>query len=198
MSWTMFFLLPAVLLVLSLIPAPAQAQARVFVAAQGSDSNPCTFAQPCRTFQKAHDTVAAGGEIDVLDPAGYGALIISKAISIQGHGFAGVSVPNGGTGIYVNAGPSDAVSLNGLLIEGNGTGQNGIFFLAGKSLVVENCVARNATFAGLRIESNAAALQTLAVSSSSFANNGQYGIVFQPNSTGAITAVIDRVGLYNN
>src|SRR5436305_14261954 len=50
----------------------AQAQpTHVFVAAQGTDSANCTFAAPCRSFQKAHDTVAAGGEIDVLDPAGY-------------------------------------------------------------------------------------------------------------------------------
>ena len=56
---------------------------RVFVAAQGSDSNPCSFAAPCRTFQHAHDVVAAGGEINVLDPAGYGAVTISKATPKQ-------------------------------------------------------------------------------------------------------------------
>src|SRR5262245_55740375 len=79
---------------------PAQAQpARVFLAALGSDSNPCTFAAPCRTFQHGHDTVAAGGEIDVLDPAGYGALIISKSISIQGHGFGGISTGSGITAV---------------------------------------------------------------------------------------------------
>src|SRR5262245_66228847 len=92
----------ASMLAFALHAAPAQAQSRVFVAAQGLDSNPCTFAQPCRSFQKAHDTVVAGGEIDVLDPAGYGAVLITKAISIQGHGFAGLAVPSG-DGITVNA-----------------------------------------------------------------------------------------------
>jgi len=77
----------ASLLALTINVGPTQAQTRVFVAAQGLDSNPCTFAAPCRTFQHAHDVVAAAGEIDVLDPAGYGALTINKAISIQGHGF---------------------------------------------------------------------------------------------------------------
>src|SRR5262245_2868298 len=85
-------LVAALTSVLLIPPAPGWTQTRVFVAAQGSDGNPCTFALPCRTFQHAHDTVAAGGEIDVLDPAGYGALTIRKAISIQGHGFAGISV----------------------------------------------------------------------------------------------------------
>src|SRR5262245_21007296 len=103
----------------------AQAQTRVFVAAQGSDSNPCTFALPCRTFQHAHDTVAAQGEIDVLDPAGYGALTISKAISIQGHGFSGLAVASG-FGIVVNGGVADKVSLRGLLIDGVGLGSIGI------------------------------------------------------------------------
>src|SRR5215468_6245463 len=94
--------------------APAQAQSRVFVAAQGSDSNPCTFAQPCRTFQRAHNAVAAGGEIDVLDPAGYGTVTIGKAISIQGHGFAGISAPAGPFAITISAGASDRINLRGL------------------------------------------------------------------------------------
>jgi len=177
----------------------AQAQpTRVFVAAQGSDGNPCSFAQPCRTFQHAHDAVAAGGEIDVLDPAGYGALTITKSVSIQGYGFAGISAPNLGNGIFVSATAADDVSLNGVLIQGNGSiGQSGIFFLAARSLLVENCVAQNVGFAGIRVESNASTAQTLAVSSSSFANNG-YGIYVSPNSSGAIAAVIERIGLYRN
>ena len=74
--------IPASLLALTINASPAQAQNRVFVAAQGLDSNPCTFALPCRTFQHAHDVLAPGGEIDVLDPAGYGVVTIGKSISI--------------------------------------------------------------------------------------------------------------------
>src|SRR5262245_63956926 len=111
----------ASLFALSINAGVAQAQpTRVFVAAQGNDANSCTFALPCRTFQHAHDVVAAGGEIDVLDPAGYGQVIITKAISIQGHGFAGIAVASGGIGISVIAGDNDTVALNGLLIDGNG------------------------------------------------------------------------------
>src|ERR1022692_3410931 len=117
----------------ALSAAPAQAQ-RVFVAAQGSDTNPCTFAQPCRSFQQAHDTVAANGEIDVLDPAGYGALTITKAISIQGHGYSGISVPSKGNGITINSGNADSVNLRGLLIDGVGTGSAGVVFNSGAFL----------------------------------------------------------------
>src|ERR1051326_1536526 len=115
--------LAATLLACAFNSTTASAQStRVFVAAQGSDGNACTFAAPCRTFQHAHDVVAAGGEIDVLDPAGYGALTITKSISIQGHGFSGISVPSGATGVTINAGATDKINLNGLILDGGGVG----------------------------------------------------------------------------
>jgi len=87
--------LPLTLLATALVgalaaaPAPAQAQAvRTFVSGAGSDANPCTVTAPCRHFQAAYNVTAAGGEINVLDPAGYGPLTISQALSIQGHGWA--------------------------------------------------------------------------------------------------------------
>src|SRR5476651_631061 len=114
----------------ALYAAPAQAQARVFVGAQGSDGNPCTFVSPCRTFQHAHDIAPANGEIDVIDPAGYGVVTISKSISIQGHGFGGVTVASG-DGITISAGPNDRINLRGLLFEGVNTGARGVVFTAG-------------------------------------------------------------------
>src|SRR5262245_56090079 len=112
------------LLALSLIPDAARRNAarRLFVS-QGAYAHACTSAFPCRTFQHAHDVVAPGGEIDVLDPAGYGLVTISKSISILGHGFAGIAAP-GGTAVTVNAGASDRINLRGLLIDGVGTGTN--------------------------------------------------------------------------
>jgi hypothetical protein len=176
----------------------AQAQTRVFVAAQGSDANPCTFASPCRTFQHAHDTVTSGGEIDVLDPAGYGALTISKAVSIQGHGFSGISVTGNGTGISINAGPTDAVNLDGLIIEGSGSGGLGVVFNGGKSLVVENCVVRNLIFSGLQFFSSSTTLQTLSVSKSYFSDVQLDAMLVQVNSSGAVSVAIDRVAFYGN
>src|SRR6516162_569662 len=111
MRFRLPFALLATAFACSMHAAPAQAQ-RVFVSTTGSDGNGCTFASPCRSFQHAHDTTGAGGEIDVLDPAGYGAVTITKAISIQGHGFSGITVASGGTGITINAGPNDSVTLN--------------------------------------------------------------------------------------
>src|SRR5262245_22230300 len=184
------------LLAFTINAGPAQAQTRVFVAAQGSDANPCTFALPCRTFQKAHDTVAAGGEIDVLDPAGYGSVTITKAISIQGHGFSGVSVPSGATGITITAPSSAAVNLNGLLLEGTGVGFMGILFNSGKSLTIANCLVRNFTSHG--IMAIPAAVASFVVSNTLVADNGGNGILVLPSGTLVMKALFNRVEVYNN
>src|SRR5450759_891694 len=96
----------AVVLALASFSAPpAQAQnARSFVSGHGLDTNACTLAAPCRTLAGAFLATNAGGEIDVLDTAGYGALTINKAISIVNDGaVASVLVPSGGTGLTLNA-----------------------------------------------------------------------------------------------
>jgi hypothetical protein len=192
----------ATVLVCPLVSDPAQAQ-RVFVSATGNDGNPCSFAAPCRSFQHAHDVSAANGEIDVLDPGGYGPVTITKAISIQGHGFSGISVPSGGTGITINPTvglSTTAVHLNGLLIEGSQVGATGIAFLSGASLTVENCIVRNLTGDGLGFVPSATNPQKLAVSNSYF-NDNFNGISFDPRNVAAaqpITASIDRTGFYNN
>jgi hypothetical protein len=77
----------ALALAVALPAASAQAQSpRTFVSAAGSDSNPCTFAAPCRHFQAAVTATTVGGEVDALDPAGYGPITITQAITIEGQG----------------------------------------------------------------------------------------------------------------
>jgi hypothetical protein len=119
--------------------AGAQAS-RTWVSGVGDDANPCSRTAPCKTFAGAISKTAAGGEIDALDPAGYGAVTITKAMTIDGGGGQVASVLVSGTnGIVVQAGPSDVVILRNLRINGIGTGINGIRWLAGKALTVENC-----------------------------------------------------------
>src|SRR5207237_9723816 len=75
----------------------AQAQAtRTWVSGVGDDANPCSRTAPCKTFAGAISKTAAGGEIDALDPAGYGALTITNAITINGCGGQVASVPCSG------------------------------------------------------------------------------------------------------
>jgi hypothetical protein len=169
MKRVLFSMAVALFAVLSANLTPAQAQpAKVFVAGQGSDSNPCTFAQPCLSFQYAHDTVAAGGVIDVLSPADYGVVTITKAISIQGHGFVGLAVTSG-AGITINAGASDKVSLRGLMIDGVGSGTTGIGFNTGASLDVQECLIRNFTANGINF--NAATNPPSATTSALFVSD---------------------------
>jgi hypothetical protein len=177
---------------------PAQAQrARVFVSVTGNDANPCTAGSPCKTFQAAHDAVLTGGEISVLDTGGYGTLIINKAVSIVADGVeASIAIPSGVTGITVNAGSTDKVSLRGLTLDGTTIGHSGILFNTGQSLTVEKCVVRNMTASGLIFVSTSGTLQTLAVSDSYFNDNGG-GIDIETGS-GSITASIDRTGLHGN
>src|SRR5512135_2802183 len=64
--------------------APAQAQAtRTWISGVGDDANPCSRTAPCKTFAGAISKTAAGGEIDCLDPGGFGAVTITKAIMID-------------------------------------------------------------------------------------------------------------------
>jgi len=150
---------------------------RTWVSGVGDDANPCSRTAPCKTFAGAISKTAAGGEIDALDPAGYGAVTITKAITIDGGGGQVASVLVSGTnGIVVQAGPSDVVILRNLRINGIGTGINGIRFLSGKDLNVEDCNIFGFTTNGLDVALNQATPATVHVFHSIFKNNGGVGI----------------------
>lgn len=117
----------------------AHAQAtRTWVSGVGDDVNPCSRTAPCKTFAGAISKTAAGGEISVLDPGGYGAVTITKAMTIDGDGTLASILNSGTSGVIVNAGPNDVVTLRSISINGGGTGQHGVRYLAGARLIVEN------------------------------------------------------------
>jgi hypothetical protein len=193
-------LLAAALIGLPAGPAEAAAPTRVFVAATGSDGNPCTFSQPCRTFQNAHDTVATGGEIDVLDPAGYGSLLITKAISIQGHGYAGVAANGTSDVITVNTGdPAAAVNLRGLLIDGVGFAANGIEVLSVGTLTVQDTLIRNFGGTGRGIDFTMAVTGTtsLYVTDTRIFDIGNRGFSIHPSGTGTVVGQFTRIEINN-
>ena len=134
----------ALVLVSAASPAMA-ANARTWISGKGVDQAGCgPIASPCRTIQYAHDNTNAGGEIDVLDSAGYGAVTITKSISVVGNGaIAGLLAPAGQNAVTVNAGANDTIVLRGLTIEGNGVGLNGIGLYAGGYLDIADCVVQN-------------------------------------------------------
>jgi hypothetical protein len=190
-------LLPATLLALGLHAAPAQATTfRTFVSAHGSDGNPCTLAAPCRTFAVALAQTSAGGIIDVLDPAGYGAVTITQSVTIIGRDWASVLV-TGGNAITINAGGSDVINLRGLILDGAGTGAIGILFQAGATLNIQNSVIRR--FSGTGIGFFPTASSKLFVSSTLVSDNGLAGILVAPTVSGiTVTASLNRVEVDNN
>jgi hypothetical protein len=172
---------------------------RIWVSGKGVDAAGCAGAgNPCRTFQYAHDSLAGGGEIYVLDPSGYGALVITKAISLINDGVGAAVVQPavaGQNGITVNAGPNDAVNLRGLTIEGNGSSPIGVQFNSGRSLSMQNCVIRNVTQAGVAFTPNqSAALFVSGTLISDLAGSSGTGINVAPTA-GTATAVLSRVDI---
>ncbi len=122
----------------------ASAQAtRTWVSGVGDDVNPCSRTAPCKTFAGAISKTATGGEINCLDPGGFGGVTITKAITIYCDDVEAGVLVSGTNAIIVNAPTTAAVVLRGLDIEGLGTGLNGVRFLAGGSLHVDDCLIRN-------------------------------------------------------
>jgi hypothetical protein len=173
----------------------ASAQQRTFVSGGGNDVNPCSRTAPCRTIGQAIKGTSSGGEVVILDSAGYGAFTITQAVSITAPPgiYAGISV-FGGDGIDVNAGSSDTVILRGLTVNNQGSSGSGIVFNTGIELHIEGC-----TIAGFSTSSGVVNNNTgnLFVSDSIVRGNGTgiaileggnvgiAGVVLQQNSTGA-------------
>jgi hypothetical protein len=116
-------LLPAVALIALAVPASSSAQAtRTWVSGVGDDANPCSRTAPCKTFAGAISKTANGGEINCLDPGGFGGVTITKSLTIKCHYTEGGVLVSGTNAIVVNAASTDSVTLRGLDINGIGTG----------------------------------------------------------------------------
>jgi hypothetical protein len=183
---------------------PAFAQAtRTWVSGVGDDVNPCSRTAPCKTFAGAISKTAAGGEINCLDPGGFGAVTITKAMTIDCHYTEG-GVLAGGNGITVNALSTDAVFLRGLDIFGVNPPSNGVRFIAGGELHIEDCVIRRFNAAnsfGVSYQpSNSNA--RLYIVNTTIANNGNGatggGILIQPTGGGTALTTLRNVRIRNN
>jgi hypothetical protein len=176
----------------------AQAQAtRTWVSGVGDDVNPCSRTAPCKTFAGAISKTAAGGEISVLDPGGFGTINIIKAITIDGTNGAGHGsiLSSGVNGVIVNAGVNDIVTLRNLTINGAGlsvtqNGVNGIRYVAGGALVVDKCTIHGFTQQGIDAGSMTNNGQ-LMVKDTNIYNIGQNGIRLA-TTAGQIIATIER------
>src|SRR5919205_2295308 len=110
---------PVIAVLALAIPASAFGQAtRTWVSGVGDDANPCSRTAPCKTFAGAISKTAASGEINCIDPGGFGAVTITKSLAIKcQYTEAGVLV-SGTNAIVVNAANTDKVTLKGLDFNG--------------------------------------------------------------------------------
>jgi hypothetical protein len=181
--------------------APAQAQSiRTFVSTSGSNSNPCTITQPCRNFQTAVNVTALGGEVDALDPGGYGSFTISQPITIEGQGWSYVAPPANGAAITIaNAGNSGNYNIHGVSLNGIGVANSvGIQFNAGGSLTVRDCVIRNFATNGINFATSAFTPSQFFVANTLLSDNAGVGIFVQPTTQETFTGVLDHVTMQNN
>lgn len=186
--------------------SPAMAQAsRTWVSGVGDDVNPCSRTAPCKTFAGAISKTAAGGEINCLDPGGWGAVTITKSMTIDCSQFPGSILNSGTNGIIVNDGGAGTaiVVIRGLEINAASSispGINGIRFLSGASLQLENVVIRgdsSSSGAGVSFQPSAAARMVL--NNVTISNNGAggagNGILVQPTGTGSAQVQLDHVNI---
>jgi hypothetical protein len=192
----------AVLAVLVLASTPAYAQAtRTWVSGVGDDANPCSRTAPCKTFAGAISKTAVGGEINVLDPGGFGAVTITKAITISSQCTEAGVLVSGTNGIVVSVpNATDTVILRGLDIEGLGTGLSGVLVNTGGNVTVENSTINNFTNSGINFATTVTGSQ-LHVSNTVVRNCGVLpssgqGIFVAP--TAAATVTIDHTRLEHN
>ena len=160
----------------------AQAQAsRTWVSGVGDDANPCSRTAPCKTWAGAISKTAACGEIDALDPGGFGAVTITKSITLDGTGTFASILASLTTGIIINAAASDVITIRGISINGFCNGIRGMNIIQAKEVNVEDCVIFRFVNEGILV--NTSATMQVNVRNTVIRDNVVAGI--SVNSTGA-------------
>jgi hypothetical protein len=196
-------LLCAVGMVLFAMPAAAQTT-RTWVSGVGADANPCSRTAPCATWAGAYAKTLAGGEIDALDPGGFGTLTINKSITLDGGGGQVASVlVSGANGINVAAGATDIVIIRNVRFQGalgNGSnpgsaGINGISFTSGGKLILDHVDINGFNNNCIVMANTSAAM--LSVKDSTMENCAAGAILVMPSSTTASAYITNTVMAYS-
>lgn len=188
----------------------ASAQAtRTWVSGVGDDVNPCSRTAPCKTFAGAISKTAAGGEINCMDNGAYGAVTITKSMTIACEGVEAGVLHSSTNGVVINAGLTDVVILRGLDIEGSppvSPGLNGVRFLAGAALHIENCRIRDSNGAtpngnGVLFAPSSGSPE-LFISDSFITGHGTAttgaGVQIEPTGSANAKVAIENTALLNN
>ncbi|MET0755000.1 MAG: hypothetical protein ABWY31_02650 [Pseudoxanthomonas sp.] len=194
-------LIASVLLLLAGFSGSVFAQAtRTWVSGVGDDANPCSRTAPCKTWAGAISKTAAGGIINCIDPGGFGAVTITKSITISCKHVEGSALASSTNGVVINGADIDVI-LRGLDIDGSpltSPGLNGVRFLQGASLIVEDCVIRDFNGAtpngnGIIVNNTSLVAKVHIVNSNITGNGagtGGAGIQIVPSGTGGAKVTV--------
>jgi hypothetical protein len=152
---------------------------RTWVSGVGDDVNPCSRTAPCKTFAGAISKTAVNGEINCLDPAGYGAVTVTKSITIDCEDTQGSILSAGTNGVIVNitsvTDTKKSFKLRGISINGAGTGINGVRILAANNVTLQEVVIDGVTQHGVSVETTTSPLKML-VDATTIRSNAGHGI----------------------
>ena len=172
----------------------ANAQAtRTWVSGVGDDVNPCSRTAPCKTFAGAISKTASPGIINCLDPGGFGAVTITKSITIDCTGTMGSALSSGVQGVVVNALTTDKIVLRGIDINGAGTtlGTNGVSITQAGSVTVDHCNIANYSGVGVRTVNSSNAISVF-ITNTNIVNVNTQGVQANSVAPGTSSIFIDN------
>jgi len=170
---------------------------RTWVSGVGDDVNPCSRTAPCKTFAGAISKTATNGEINCLDPAGYGAVTITKSITIDcTDSFGSVLAASGVNGMVINSSTA-SVRIRGISFNGAGTGLNGIRILSASRVSIEDVVIHNFGQHGISVEMSAGTLN-MTMDNVDIRNNSIHGINSFLTGTATMNLAISESNLVQN
>jgi len=175
---------------------------RTWVSGTGSDANPCSRTAPCQTFSGAFSKTATGGEINAIDPGGFGTMNINKSITVDGTGPMASILASNTNGIIIN-GAGAVVNLRNLVINGaHTTIGNGIRIINAAAVNIDNVTIENFVGAGSDTNGRGISIETTTpdvrvnVTNSNIFNTGRFGIHMAPTA-GNVILTVDGVRITN-
>ncbi len=182
----------------TLTSGAASAQSfRTWVSGKGDDINPCSRTAPCQTFAGTLPKTAAHGQINCLDPGGFGGVTITKSIAIICDGAEASVRTNGNDAVIVRAGATDVVYLSGLDIEGSDNIGIGVHFVSGAALHIVNSKVRGFNGAGVSVQPSMGVAEIYVVHSAISDNSGG-NLLLAPTGTGSVEGSLRDVSLLNS
>jgi hypothetical protein len=190
---TVYSSLLGALFVAGLAIAPAHAQAtRTWISGVGDDVNPCSRTAPCKTWAGAIPKTAAGGEIDALDPGGFGTVTITKSITFDGGGgqVASILSSPGVNGVNVSAQTTDVIILRNLRINGAG-GATGVQINTAAKVIIEKCDIFGFATAAVNVTPSVVTTVNVKIQETTL-NNNQAGVLSKPTNGATVNMSIDH------